>query len=470
MSDITPRNKLAAARILVRKKAPYFSHGLSSLIPWEAPGLGTFAVTEKLVLMYDPEIVMRWSIKHIAAVLVHELSHVLRNHAGRARRMKIGPTQFMLWNIAADAEINDDLEDGGWSLPDDPVLPRKIEMRTGLTAEEYFRSLLKGAEEESKQQSQQGSGQGQGQGQGGGGGGQQSQGQGGGGGGGEQSEDVDYSDGGANDPAPKESQLEPSSRNGKGKMQYPRCGSGAGYAAPGEPQDIVPGRSDTEVERVRNTVAESMRKEAQRSRGSVPGGWARWADARLTKPEVPWQQKLGVLARRAVTYKAGVVDYKYDRPSRRQGAFGFGDGKILLPRMRAPVPNVTIAIDTSGSMGTDEMTAALRETKGILNATGSKIEVIAADTRVTDVKQVHRVEDVRKLLKGGGGTDFRPVFEMLDRRSTGRPDVLIYMTDGYGPAPQSPPAGMTVIWLLMGRWGFKKPCTWGEALEVKAAA
>jgi predicted metal-dependent peptidase len=129
---------------------------------------------------------------------------------------------------------------------------------------------------------------------------------------------------------------------------------------------------------------------------------------------------------------------------------------------------VTVAIDTSGSMGTEEMTTALRETKGILNATGAQVEIIAADTRVTDVKKVQRVDDVRKLLKGGGGTDFRPVFELLERRSSGRPDVVIYMTDGYGPAPARPPAGMLVIWLLMGRWGHKKPCNWGEVLEVKA--
>ena len=338
--SLTPKQKIAAARIKVQKKAPYFARALRSLIPYEAPGLGTMAVTETGVVMYDPETVLSWRIDELAAVLIHELGHVIRSHASRARRMKVATNQRLIWNIAADAEINDDLVEGGWVLPGDPVLPNKIDMRDGLTAEEYFRELLSRAEEESKSpdpQQMQGSG-GQGSpGQSSEDGQESSE-------GGGSSDTPDYSDGGADDKCPKGSQIQPSRKSSR-DMDLPRDGSGAGYEVPNEPKD-VPGKSKAEMDRIRNVVAEQIRQESGRSRGSVPGGWVRWADDRLAPPEIPWQQKLGVLARRAVTYKAGVVDYRYDRPSRRQGMFGFGDNKIILPRMRAPVPRVTIAIDT----------------------------------------------------------------------------------------------------------------------------
>ena len=476
MDQLTPKQKIAAARIVVQKKAPYFARALRSLIPYEAPGLGTFAVTEKGVLMYYPAKAAEWEIDELAAVLIHELSHVIRSHAARAERMQVGPNQRLLWNIAADAEINDDLVDHGWNLPSDPVTPRKLEMRDGLTAEEYFRKLLKEAEADDKmyQHGQSGSETDEEMSSPGGGGQSPEQDDeqtddAGGGGGGESDDEskADHSEGGSDDKSPMDQQIQPSNNRSGHKKPCSRCGSGAGYEAPAEPD--IAGKSEAEMERMRNIVAQGIREAASRSRGSVPGNWARWAEERLKPPEVPWQQKLGVLARRAVTYKAGVVDYKYDRPARRQSAFGFGAGKIILPRMRAPVPQVTIAIDTSGSMGTAELTAALREAKGILNATGASVEILAADTRVTDCKKIHRVEEARKMLKGGGGTDFRPVFRMLEKRTTGKPDIVVYMTDGYGPAPHRAPKGMHVIWLLMGSYGFKKPCNWGTAIEVKNA-
>jgi predicted metal-dependent peptidase len=118
-------------------------------------------------------------------------------------------------------------------------------------------------------------------------------------------------------------------------------------------------------------------------------------------------------------------------------------------------------------MGTKELEKCLIETKGILRATGAPVEFIAADTKVQAMKPVRRISDIKKLLVGGGGTDFRPVFKMFAKRSSNKPDIVIFMTDGYGPAPSKAPVGVTVIWLLMGSWGCTKPASWGEAIEVK---
>lgn len=116
---------LLGARLL----RPYYARALSALTPVSAPGLGTYAVDPYWRLYYDPEV--DWTPKEASAVVCHEVEHLLRRHAGRR-----GPRDAEPWNVAADAEINDDLAD--LSLPGDPVLPANLGQAEGLLAEEYY--------------------------------------------------------------------------------------------------------------------------------------------------------------------------------------------------------------------------------------------------------------------------------------------------------------------------------------------
>ena len=130
---------------------------------------------------------------------------------------------------------------------------------------------------------------------------------------------------------------------------------------------------------------------------------------------------------------------------------------------------MTIAIDTSGSMGANELAACLSECKGILSATGSSLNVVTCDAVVQDAGRVATPNQITALLKGGGGTDFRPVFKHIEKQPV-KPDILVFMTDGYGPAPDVPPPGMLVIWLIVCSYGGHKPASWGEYIEVKNVA
>ncbi len=69
-----------------------------------------------------------------------------------------------------------------------------------------------------------------------------------------------------------------------------------------------------------------------------------------------------------------------------------------------------------------------------------------------------------KHVRGGGGTNFIPVFEEL-KKLRRPPEVLVFATDGCGPAPQVQPPGMSVIWLGIGPYK-QKPCEWGIYIEV----
>ncbi len=132
----------------------------------------------------------------------------------------------------------------------------------------------------------------------------------------------------------------------------------------------------------------------------------------------------------------------------------------MLPRLRAPVPNVACAIDTSGSMWSGpEIAESLSEVAGILNTLNSPVTFMACDAEVHSFGKTCDIQAVRKMLKGGGGTDFRPVFDKLKRE-----DILVYFTDGYGAFPDSQPKGVTVIWVLVGAQRNRPP--WGTVIEV----
>jgi predicted metal-dependent peptidase len=133
--------KLSAARLWAADRFPYFASGLFAMAPVATPGIGTFGVDRRWRLYVDPEVVNRWSVPDLGAVLVHELSHLLRDHARRALEIGVGETQFGEWNIAADCEINDDLLSAGLTLPDTPMTPGLFGWPDSGLAESYFRLL-----------------------------------------------------------------------------------------------------------------------------------------------------------------------------------------------------------------------------------------------------------------------------------------------------------------------------------------
>lgn len=441
---MNPREKLLAARMKMCDLAPYFRSVLWSLMPKEMPGLGTFGVTTGGWLLYDPEKAKEWTIDQIAAVLMHEVGHVLRDHARRCRAIGADPH---LWNLAGDAEINDDL-DQHWLLPGGCVLPEQFGCERGLTAEVYYLRLREmqqecsvcasGGDGDDKENQQQG-GQGQGSGK---------------------SKGKGKGDGGHKH-IPKGWQ----------------CGSGAGNPFDCEPDNdpaqAGDARSEGDMDRVRAQAAREIQVAAASSqRGTIPEGWVRWAEEQLRPPRVPWRQKLARHTRRLVASRSGMSDYTYTRPSRRQPGFGVGPGCPVLPAMHGHKPRVAVALDTSGSMGDKELTEALAETAGVLAAVGSDVTFIACDAAVHSVAQVKSWREMKGLVKGGGGTDFVPVFEALEKLPGGQPDVLVFITDGCGPAPAEPPR-MGVIWLLVGPYRQRPmsgkgdgACPWGEVIEL----
>jgi len=113
---------------------PYYARGFAAMTPVERKitSLGkeaTLCVDKYWRLYWCPEALEHFKY-NLPAVLRHELEHLLRDHADRC-----GPRNPIGWNLAADAEINDDIE----NMPPGCIFPANFEMDEGLTAEDYYR-------------------------------------------------------------------------------------------------------------------------------------------------------------------------------------------------------------------------------------------------------------------------------------------------------------------------------------------
>lgn len=242
------------------------------------------------------------------------------------------------------------------------------------------------------------------------------------------------------------------------------CGSGAH----GTPSDWeishghsggAGGVSPVEARALRRATAEAIRAH-RRARGTVSAGWRRWAE-QILEPVVDWRQVLTGAVREAVAWAVEAVDYTFRRPSRRTPALR----GVVLPSLRRPLPHVAVVIDTSGSMNTDDLTAALAEVTGVLRAIGvgnNRLTVLTCDadvhtnTRTTSIQQV--------TLAGGGGTDMR-VGIATALAAPQRPQVIIVLTDGHTPWPNQP-AGCRLIAGLIGDTPPTPP-TWAEPVYIR---
>lgn len=240
------------------------------------------------------------------------------------------------------------------------------------------------------------------------------------------------------------------------------CGSGAhGTPMPWELGE-APGPARigaVEAEALRRQTAEAVRAH-QRARGSVPAGWRRWAE-QLLEPTVDWRRALSGAVREATAWAAGAVDYTYRRPSRRTPALG---GRVVLPSLRRPLPRVAIVIDTSGSMGEDDLAAALAEVTGVLREVGvgaQRVAVLACDADVHAVTRVTSAEQV--TLAGGGGTDMT-VGISAALALPDRPNIVVVLTDGYTPWPAETPS-CRLIAALIGA-AAPEPPSWVETVRV----
>ncbi len=111
------------------------------MIPVKTDLIASMAVDTRWRLYYNEAWINAHSVEENAAVLIHEVSHLLREHD--ARKHAAAVKDATLWNTATDCEINDDLTAEGLPLPDNPPVPERFGLQAGENAETYYRQLYK---------------------------------------------------------------------------------------------------------------------------------------------------------------------------------------------------------------------------------------------------------------------------------------------------------------------------------------
>ena len=109
---------------------------------------------------------------------------------------------------------------------------------------------------------------------------------------------------------------------------------------------------------------------------------------------------------------------------------------ILMPSsVSETMGEIVVAIDTSGSIGTDELNSFLTEIVGICDQVKpSKVRIIYWDTGVCS-EEVYLEHEYANLPlstkpKGGGGTDVACVPLYMNEHSI-KPEAVVVLTDGY---------------------------------------
>lgn len=180
-------------------------------------------------------------------------------------------------------------------------------------------------------------------------------------------------------------------------------------------------RSDVEQE-WSNALVEAANYAKQQ--GKLPAGMERYVDD-LLKPKVAWKQLLLKYMRPFLT----PVDWSYQRPHKKSQVL-----EVYLPNTLKESREVEVLVDTSGSIGKDELTEFLSEIVAIAQShSHMKMWVTFIDAKVHNRYEVEN-GDIPLILsmepQGGGGTDMEKGLVYVRENNKSVP-VVIVLTDGY---------------------------------------
>ena len=173
-------------------------------------------------------------------------------------------------------------------------------------------------------------------------------------------------------------------------------------------------------------------------KGSLPAGIGQEIST-ILEPEVDW--------RHALWKYVGKTPADFDDLDRR-----FIYKGLYLESLLTEAVEVSVCIDTSGSVSDELLKQFAGELKGILRSYPNvKCSLFYADCALNGPYEIDRIEQMPKAV-GRGGTSFVPFFDYLKKHDQensllGNNKISIYFTDGYGDFPESEPENPT-MWLV----------------------
>jgi len=138
------------------------------------------------------------------------------------------------------------------------------------------------------------------------------------------------------------------------------------------PQKMSQAEQDALREDIKDAIINAARSAKEAGHG-VPDSVARMIKE-ITEPQMPWRELIQTVLTSAIK-----TDYTFMRPSRR----GHHLDAILPSQNPGEEIDITVSIDTSGSISNKELSLFLGDIQGIMDSfAGYKIKFISWDTRV----------------------------------------------------------------------------------------
>jgi predicted metal-dependent peptidase len=412
--------KLTRARTQLLLNQPFF--GTLCLRLKLTPGAVPTMATDGRRIVYDPTFVDSLKPAELEAVLAHEVLHCALGH--HCRRGQRDP---QLWNQAADLAINPILIGNGFTLPSGALVDPAFE---NLSAEEIYARLSQHERSDfssAAMQSPQSPGPGSGP--------------------GSEQQTPEASPASPNDSPPQ--QIDPDD-GGRGATPARSGGFGEILDATDEEGNPV-SPADKNRQQQEWSIAADQAMRSAKAWGHEPANLVRpLNESRQSKQD--WRTILrDFIAARTPS------DYRWSPPNRRYVASG-----LYLPSVeRTGLGPIVIGVDTSGSIGSKELEQFAGEISAIAaEAQPEAIHVIYCDAAVQSWQEFQPSEPIHLEPKGGGGTDFCPVFEWVEENQIDTV-CLIYLTDlcchSYPEPPHYP-----VLWVTASR----NAAPFGETVQI----
>lgn len=393
--------KMQQARTELVLTQPFFG-ALALRLPIVPDPAAKTAWTNGKTLGYNPAYIDSLSVAETVGLIAHEVMHCAALH--HCRREDRDPA---VWNKAADYAINGILAEAKLTLPGGALIDPQYD---GKSAEAIYSAIAPPPPPPMPPAGGAGGSADAGAGEG-------------------ESEESDNASGGSGDPGEDGTEESESANQEQEEEQ----------AVPGEVRDAP--EDNAAADAGDWEVATLQAAQIAAGQGRLSGSLDRLVKE-IRRPKVDWRSTL-----RRFVQNLAASDYSWRTPNPRYACSG-----IYLPALKSEsLPPIVLAVDTSGSVGPEMLEQFCAEAQAVLDETmPESLFVISCDADVQTVQEFLPGDAVRLSLKGGGGTDFRPVFKYIEQQGI-NPAAVIYLTDLCGAFPDKEPEYPT-LWVTESKY------------------
>ena len=223
-----------------------------------------------------------------------------------------------------------------------------------------------------------------------------------------------------------------------------------------------------EKEKLARDIDQAMRQglmAQQKIAGKGTGGMSRDL-AELLQPKIDWREVLREFVKSTCRAK--------DTSSWRRVNRRFLSGDVYMPSMIGErVGHLLVGVDTSGSVGAEELKEFLSEVKGIAEEVNpEKVDLVYWDSAVAGHEEYGELEvpNIVSSTKpvGGGGTSPSCITEYMKEKQI-KPECAIILTDGYVGNDWGQHGGdgwpCPVLWVIVG--GADVMAETGKTIHVR---